>query len=134
MNALLAQWYGVPVIVVTGDDVAIAEQRTTVPDVLGVEVKRAINSRAVVLRPLADTRREIESAVRERVASARRGPPQRAAQYVVRLTYQDPAYVEIGTAFQEVRAVGPATVEFTRASMPEAYRLIRVLYRFVSAD
>ena len=27
-----------------------------------------------------------------------------------------------------------ATVEFTRASMPEAYRLIRVLYRFINTD
>jgi D-amino peptidase len=134
MNALLAQWYGVPVVVVTGDDVAIAEQRTTVPDVRGVVVKRAINSRAVELMPLAEARREIETAVRETVASARRGTPQRAPQYTVQLRYHDAAFVEIGTAFQEVRAVGPAAVEFTRATMPEAYRLIRVLYRFVTAD
>lgn len=134
MNALVAQWYGVPVIVVTGDDVAIAEQRATVPDVRGVVVKRAINSRAVELLPLAEARREIETAVREGVSTARRGPPQRAPQYTVRLTYHDPAFVEIGTAFQEVRAVGPTAVEFTRATMPEAYRLIRVLYRFVTVD
>jgi hypothetical protein len=25
-------------------------------------------------------------------------------------------------------------VEFSRASMPEAYRLIRVLYRFINTD
>jgi D-amino peptidase len=105
-----------------------------VPDVRGVVVKRAINSRAVELRPLAEARAEIEAAVREQVARARRGPPQRAAQYTVRLRYTDPAFVEIGTAFQEVQAAGPATVEFTRSSMPEAYRLIRVLYRFVTVD
>ncbi len=134
MNALLAQWFGVPVVVVTGDDVAVEEQRTTTPDVRGVVVKRAINSRAVELRPLDEARRDIETAVREQVATARRGAPQRAPQYTVRLTYHDPAYVEIGTAFQEVRAVGPAAVEFTRGTMPEAYRLIRVLYRFVTAD
>jgi len=50
MNAILAQWFGVPVVMVTGDDVAVDEQRATVPGVRGVVVKRAINSRAVELR------------------------------------------------------------------------------------
>ena len=30
--------------------------------------------------------------------------------------------------------VAPDTVEFTRPTMPEAYRLIRVLYRFINTD
>lgn len=41
---------------------------------------------------------------------------------------------EVATAFNEVRLVAPDTVEFTRASMPDAYRLIRVLYRFINPD
>ena len=96
MNALMARWFGVPVVLVTGDDVAIDEQRATVPDVRGVVVKRAINSRAVELR--------------------------------------DPTIPEVAAAFQEIRLVNPTTVEFSRASMPEAYRLIRVLYRFINTD
>jgi D-amino peptidase len=134
MNALLAQWYGVPVIVVTGDDVAVEEQRETVPNVRGVVVKRAINSRAVELRPIADARREIQQAVRDGMAGARRGSPQRAAQYVVRMEFRDPTFPEVATAFSEIRLVSPYAVEFTRGSMPEAYRLIRVLYRFINTD
>ncbi len=142
MNALLAQWHGVPVVMVTGDDVAVEEQRVTVPGVRGVVVKRAINSRAVELRPLAEARREIEQAAREAVSGAlagapggaRRDTPVRARQYTVRLEYRDPAFLEVGTAFSEVRAVSTHAVEFTRATMPDAYRLIRVLYRFVTVD
>ena len=43
MNALLADWYGVPVVLVTGDDAAVDEVRGRVPGVRGVAVKRAIN-------------------------------------------------------------------------------------------
>src|SRR5687767_12888682 len=46
MNAMLAAWYGVPVVMVTGDDVAVEQQKETVPGVRGVVVKRAINTRA----------------------------------------------------------------------------------------
>ncbi len=134
MNALLAQWYGVPVVVVTGDDVAIAEQRETVPSVRGVVVKRAINTRAVELRPLVEARREIQEAVRAGVQGASRGAPQRAGSYTVRMTFRDPTIPEVATAFSEIRSVTPTTVEFARPSMPDAYRLIRVLYRFINTD
>ncbi len=37
-------------------------------------------------------------------------------------------------ARREIQLVAPDTVEFTRESMPEAYRIIRVLYRFINPD
>ena len=134
MNAVLARWYGVPVVMVTGDDVAVEEQRVTVPNVRGVVVKRAINSRAVELRPLVDTRREIQQVAKESVATATKSSPERLAQYTVRMTFRDPTIPEVATAFREVRLVSPTTVEFTRDAMPDAYRLIRVLYRFINTD
>lgn len=134
MNAILAQWFGVPVVVVTGDDVAVEQQKETAPDVRGVVVKRAINSRAVELRPLAEARRDIQAAVKAAVATARKSAPKRAATYTVRMSYRDPAFVDVATAFREVKMVTPTSIEFTRESMPEAYRLIRVMYRFVTVD
>ena len=61
MNAALAAWYGVPVVAVSGDDVAVAEVKEDVPGDRGVMVKRAINVRAVELRPLAEARRDIQA-------------------------------------------------------------------------
>ena len=134
MNAILAQWYGVPVVMVTGDDVAVEQQRETVPAVRGVVVKRAINSRAVELRPLADTRREIQIAAKESVAGARKGAPVKLAAYTVRMEFHDPTIPDVASAFREMRLVSPYAVEFTRESMPDAYRLIRVLYRYINTD
>lgn len=134
MNALFARWYGVPVVLVTGDDVAVEEQKTTVPSVRGVIVKRAINSRAVELRPLLETRRDIQEAAKAAVASARKSPPDRLARYTVRMEMRDQTIPEVAAAFREIRLVNPTTVEFTRESMPDAYRLIRVIYRFINTD
>lgn len=134
MNAFLARWYGVPVILVTGDDVAVEEQKATVPTVRSVVVKRAINSRAVELRPLADARRDIQDAAKAAVAAARKAPPERLARYTVRMEMRDPTIPEVAAAFREIRLVNATTMEFTRESMPDAYRLIRVLYRFINTD
>jgi D-amino peptidase len=134
MNALLAAWFGVPVVMVTGDDVAVEEQKVTAPNVRGVVVKRAINTRAVHLRPLADTRREIQAAAKESVAAAKRFPPKRGATYTVRMQFQNPNIPDVATAFREIRPVASDAVEFTRDNMPDAYRMIRVLYRFINPD
>ena len=134
MNARLAQWFGVPVVLVTGDDVAVEQQKETAPNVRGVVVKRAINTRAVELRPLAEARREIQTAARESVAASTKVPPVRPMSYTVRMQFRNFNIPEVATAFTEVRLVAPDTVEFTRTSMPDAYRIIRVLYRFINPD
>lgn len=137
LNALMADWYGVPVVLVTGDDTAIDEVRERVPGIRGVAVKRAINVRAVELKPLAQARKEIEEEARAAVAAVKgggHGTPRREAQYRVELQYNNFTYPEIATAFSEIELVGPDTVAFTRQTMPETYRLIRVLYRFINPE
>ena len=52
LNTLVAGWYGVPVVLVTGDDVAVKQVAAVAADARTVVVKRAINQRAVELRPL----------------------------------------------------------------------------------
>lgn len=134
MNAALAAWYGVPVVSVSGDDVAVAEVKESVPNVRMVAVKRAINVRAAELKPLAQARKEIETAAREGVSSASKGTPDRKGPYRVQMRYRNFTFPEVVTAFREIESIAPDTVAFTRDTMPDAYRLIRVLYRFINPD
>jgi D-amino peptidase len=134
MNAALAAWFGVPVVTVSGDDVAIAEVKESVPSVRGVAVKRAINIRAVELKPLQSAHKEIQDAAREGVRNARKSAPERQGPYKVQLRYRNFTFPEVATAFREIELVGPDTIAFSRETMPEAYRLIRVLYRFINPD
>jgi D-amino peptidase len=138
LNTLMAHWYGVPVVMISGDDVAIEQQKEWTPGVRGVVVKRAINMRAVEARPLAEARRDIQAAAKEAVAAskktARPSEAERGQGYKVRMQLRNFTIPEIATAFSEIKLVAPDTVEFSRATMPEAYRVIRVLYRFISPD
>jgi D-amino peptidase len=134
MNTMLAAWHGVPVVLVTGDDVAVAEVREVATSARGVVVKRAINVRAVELLPLGAARQLIEAAAREAVAGARKVAPVRPASIDVQLRFRDTLIPEIASAFPSIRRPAPDTVAFSAPSMPEAYRLIRVLYRFINPD
>ncbi len=134
INTLLANWFGVPVVLVTGDDVAVAQVREIAKQAQGVVVKRAINVRAVELKPIATARAEIEQAAREAVTRAVRSTPQRAVPVEVQMQFRDILIPEIVEAFPGIQRVSPDTVAFTSDTMPRAYRLIRVLYRFISPD
>jgi D-amino peptidase len=134
MNAALAAWYGVPVVLVTGDDTAVAEVKESVPAVRGVAVKRAINVRAVEQKPLPQARQEIQQAAREAVSGAKKPAAQRTGPFRVQMRFRTFTIPEVATAFKEIESIAPDTVAFARDTMPEAYRLIRVLYRFLSAE
>jgi D-amino peptidase len=134
MNAALAMWYGVPVVAVSGDDVAVAQVKENVPGVKTVAVKRAINMRAAELKPLQQARRELQDASRDGVAGAKKTAPQRAGPYRVTIQYRNFTFTEVAGAFKEIEVVAPDTLTFSRDTMPEAYRLIRVLYRFINPD
>ena len=134
MNTLLAAWYGVPVVLVTGDDVAVAEVKAVANTARGVAVKRAINVRAVELVSLEKARKEIESAARDAVAGAKKLTPQRRGPFQVQMQFRETLIPEVAEAFSTIRRVDPETVSFSAETMPAAYRLIRVLYRFISVE
>ena len=134
MNAALAAWYGVAVALVTGDDVAVDEVKARVPAVKGVVVKRAINTRAVELVPLAEARRQIEAGAKEAVAAAKKPAPMRTGPFTVTMQFRDVTIPEVMSAFREMERPAPDTLRFQRDALPEAYRLIRVLYRFIDTN
>lgn len=130
----MANWYGVPVVLITGDDVAVEQQKEWTPGIRGVVVKRAINMRAVEGKSPAEARRDIQAGAKDAVAAARKPARERLATYKVRMQLRNFTIPEVATAFREIQLVAPDTVEFSRESMPEAYRIIRVLYRFINPD
>jgi D-amino peptidase len=127
LNTLMAAWYGVPVVLVTGDDVAVAEVKA-VAAARGVVVK-ALNVRAVELAPLAAARSEIETAAREAVAAAARIPAQRTGPFRVRMRFKDTLIPFIAEGLPGLERKEPDTVAWTSDTMPAAYRIVRILYR-----
>jgi D-amino peptidase len=134
LNTLVAAWYGVPVVAVTGDDIAVKQVAETATMAKTVAVKRAINPRAVELRPFREVHGEIEEAVYAGVRDAKKIPPQRAASYRVEVQFQDLAIPEVAQNLPSMERPSPDTIAFTADSMPRAYTLIRLLYRYINPD
>lgn len=134
LNTLVAAWYGVPVAVVTGDDVAVKQVAEIATTARTVAVKRAINPRAVELRPFKEVYAEIERAAREGVMSAKKFPPRREASYRVEVQFQDVAIPEVAANIPSMQRPAPDTIAFTQDTMPKAYTLIRLLYRYINPD
>jgi len=131
MNSLYAAWFGVPVVLVTGDQVAVAQVKEQAPDAVGVVVKRALNRHAVDLRPLAETRAEIEKAARTAVAAARRIPSRRSGPFRIQVWYTDPDVPEIAESLPGVERPTPDSLAFSADELPRAYAIYRVLYRHI---
>jgi len=134
LNTLVAHWYGVPVVLVTGDDVAVEQVSAVATGVRTVAVKRAINQRAVELQPLVKAHLDIENGAREGVVGARKMAPQRETTYKVDLRFVDTLIPEVASLLPGMQRPAPDTIAFSADTMPRAYTLIRVLYRYINPE
>ena len=132
MNALFAAWYGVPVVFVSGDSLAVEQMRDLIPDIGGASVKTGIWNRAVwTLSPDS-----AQAAIRRGVTAALRGhqgvQPAAIPPFRVELRYTSNLYADIAEGIPSVYRVDATTVGFTVDRYPAAYRMIRVLYKHLS--
>jgi D-amino peptidase len=134
LNTTVAAWYGVPVVLVTGDDVAVKQVAEIATSAKTVAVKRAINPRAVELLPFARVHADIAKAAEEGVRGGKKFPPVRAQSYKVEVQFNDVAIPEVAANLPGMERPSPDTIAFTAETMPRAYTLIRLLYRYINPD
>jgi D-amino peptidase len=125
LNAALAGAFGVPVALVTGDDVAVAEVRELLGDVEGAVVKRAIGFHsAATLTPEAGQaliRARAKAAI-GRLASFK--PHRLAGPVTVDLTYKSYTPAEAMALLPEVERRTAHTVRYRAKTVFDAARFI----------
>ena len=131
LNATYAASLGVPVLVASGDS-AFVEQFTRTVRAQGVATKHAITPQAARLLHPQVVRDRLVAATRRALDARPAKPTPIATPIRVRLRLADVTVTQILQAIPGVKQTDGYTVEFTARSMPEAYRLIRLMYRFVS--
>ena len=132
LNAAYAGSVGVPVIMAAGDS-AFVEQFTRTVRTETVTTKHAITPQAARLIHPQVVRERMVAAAGRALANRSSAKPWVIGKPVkVRLRLADNTVTQILMAIPGVRQVDGYTVEFTAPSMGEAYRLIRLMYRFVS--
>lgn len=135
MNILAAGAFGVPVLVITGDQEAIAQARELIPNIEGAQVKEAIGATAArALRP-EDAHARIYLTTRsalKRLSEFKPVKPSIPATFEVRFTQT--VLADVAEQIPTVKRVDAHTVSYQASDYLQGYRLLRVLYRYLRAD
>ncbi len=132
MNALFAGSLGVPVILAAGDSV-FAHQFAELTGARTVSTKTAIGAAVARLAHPDVVRRRLTEGLRDALASLASAQPfVTTTPVTVRARFASTTRADILQAVPGMRRVDGYTVEYQAADMPEAYRLIRLMYRYVS--
>lgn len=132
MNAFFAASHGVPVIVASGDATfaeqfgALVPTRTVVTkDAEGYQVARLIHPDVVRQRLTDATQAALQKLPSARVLNVQQ-------PVTVRMKFATTTRAEILQAIPDMRRLDGYTVEYTARTMDEAYRLIRLMYKYIS--
>ena len=135
LNAALAGCLGVPVALISGDDVLCAEGRDCLGDVEAVQVKEAIDKYvALSVHPLA-AQDLIRDAARRAVTGMDRFTPYRVREpATLRVAWNSTSLAALSESVPGVNRTAPYEVEYTGADYPQVYRLLRVLLLLAEAQ
>jgi len=126
LNAALAGHFGVPVVLVTGDQTLVEEARSILPDVETVAVKQACGTRAARCLTPGTVHRLIKEAATRAV---QRGGAcfVMSSPITLRVGFQQSVHAEMAELVPGVRRLDGRTVEFTHEDMPTLYRAWRAM-------
>jgi D-amino peptidase len=136
LNALVAAHFGVPIVLVTGDQVTAAEARAVQPEIEAVEVKRSVSRYAAEhAHPevaCARIRAGAERAIRRAGAIA---PPHFGDRTTVTVTFLTADMAEMAAWLRGVAVVAdqPRTVVFSGADPLQLYRTFVTLVMLTRA-
>ncbi|MEV6952471.1 M55 family metallopeptidase [Streptomyces sp. NPDC051183] len=133
LNAHVVAEYGVPVVLVTGDDLTCLDAAGYAPDAVTVAVKDHVSRYAAVCRTPARTAADIRAAAKEAAALAVRREPLRAGPFAVELEFDAEHLGMAATLVPGVTRSGERRVAYTSETMYEGIRTFKAVTTVVSA-
>ncbi|MFJ3929218.1 M55 family metallopeptidase [Streptomyces sp. NPDC090029] len=135
LNARVAAEYGVPVILVTGDDLTCEDALRYAPGARKVAVKDHVSRYAAVCRTPARTAAEIRAAAREATALAIRHEPVQEGPFTVEVEFDAEHLAAAATVVPGVERAtgGERRVAYTSPTMYEGIRTFKAVTTIVSA-
>ncbi|MCQ4083717.1 M55 family metallopeptidase [Streptomyces sp. RB6PN25] len=133
LNALVAAEFGVPVVLVTGDDRTGLDARSYAPPARTVAVKTYVSRYAAVCRPPARTAEEIRAAAKAAAALAVRHDPVHGGPFTVEMEFDAAHLVGAATVVPTVERCEERRVRYTAATMYDGIRCFKAVTTLVSA-
>lgn len=134
LNAHVVAEYGVPVVLVTGDDLTCVDADGYAPDARKVAVKDHVSRYAAVCRTPTRTAADIRAAAREATALAVRYEPVDGGPFTVELEFDAEHLAAAATVVPGVgRGGGERRITYVSTTMYEAIRTFKAVTTIVSA-
>lgn len=133
LNAHVAAEYGVPVVLVTGDDLTCVDAEGYAPDARKVAVKDHVSRYAAVCRTPARTAADIHAAAKEATALAGRYEPVAGGPFTVEMEFDATHLSDVATVVPGVAPSGERRAAYTSGTMYEAIRTFKAVTTIVSA-
>lgn len=133
LNAQVVAEYGVPVVLVTGDDLTCADADGYAAGARKVAVKDHVSRYAAVCRTPARTAAAIRAAAKEATALAVRYEPVAVGPYTVELEFDAEHLAAASTVVPGVVRAGERRVAYTSGTMYEGIRTFKAVTTIVSA-
>lgn len=133
LNAHVVAEYGVPVILVTGDDLTCADAAGYAPGARTVAVKDHVSRYAALCRTPARTAADIRAAATEAVKLAVRHEPVRGGPHTMEVEFDAEHLSMAATVVPGVERTGERRIAYTSATMYEAIRTFKAVTTVVSA-
>ncbi|QSB04910.1 M55 family metallopeptidase [Natronoglycomyces albus] len=133
LNAHLAAEYGVPVILITGDDRTLHDAKGYAASALGVAVKDCVSRYAALCRPPERTAADISDAARLSAALAVRHEPINGGPFTMEVEFDASHLVGAATVIPGVEQTQERRIGYTAATMYETIRSFKAVTTVVSA-
>ncbi|MDQ0810112.1 D-amino peptidase [Streptomyces sp. B3I7] len=133
LNAHVAAEYGVPVVLVTGDDVTCEDALGYAPEALKVAVKDHVSRYAAVCRTPARTAADIRAAAKDAATLAVRHAPAQGGPFTVAVEFDAEHLAAATTVVPGVARAGERKVAYTSATMYEGIRTFKAVTTIASA-
>jgi len=133
LNALVAEEFGVPVILVTGDDATCVDAADYAPHARSAAVKDHVSRYAAVCRPPEVTAALIRERAKEAVALAGRRRDPEPHPHTVQVELDAAHLAEAATLIPGVERIGVRRVRYASGSAYEMIRCFKALTVVVSA-
>lgn len=133
LNSHVVAEYGVPVVLVTGDDLTCEDALGYAPEALKVAVKDHVSRYAAVCRTPARTAADIRAAAKAAAALAERQEPLVSGPFTMAVEFDAEHLSMAATVVPGVRRVGERKVVYTSDTMYEGIRTFKAVTTIVSA-
>jgi D-amino peptidase len=132
LNTYFANSIGVPIILASGDQTFNAEIKKLTPGIRTVITKEAIGTSAAKLIHPDVVIKELQAQTRAALKEIKKAKPLTSEPIEFKIKVDVPTRADIAMSIPGMKRVDGYTVSYQAKNMEEAYKLIRVIYKYLS--